>query len=294
VINNARFIGDRMGLKETDILCCPPPLFHCFGLVLGLLAIIAKGATIVFPSETFDAAAVVGAVLKENCTALHGVPAMWSAEMDLVTGEHDFSRLRTGIAAGSATTRQMMRDIREKLHLDQVTNTYGLREFSLAALCTRLTVEGMTETSPASFMTSWDDDLERRLTTVGRILPHTVAKIIDLQGNIVPLGHRGELCVSGYLLQAGYWNNPEKTAEAMRKGERGVLWMHTGDEACFDEEGYCRITGRIKDMIIRGKQGFRDAPSKVTAKHAFQVARTSSLSRSKKDSWSIRQFPKPV
>ncbi|KAH0836938.1 hypothetical protein AYO21_01753 [Fonsecaea monophora] len=235
IINNARFIGDRMALSDKDILCCPPPLFHCFGLVLGLLATITHGSTIVFPSDSFDAESVLSAVLEEQCTAIHGVPAMWAAEMQLIGPQHDFSRLRTGIAAGSATPRQMMEDLGKKMSLKYLTNTYG-----------------MTETSPASFMTSWNDTLERRLATVGTILPHTSAKIIDGQGNIVPIGCKGELCISGYLLQKGYWKNPEKTKEVMIRDEHGTLWMHTGDEAAFDEDGYCKITGRIKDIIIRG------------------------------------------
>ncbi|KAI1630491.1 hypothetical protein EDD37DRAFT_690991 [Exophiala viscosa] len=235
IINNARFVGDRMELTEKDTLCCPPPLFHCFGLVLGLLAAITHGCKIVLPNDTFDAESVLGAILEEQCTALHGVPAMWAAEMQLLSPHHDFARLRTGIAAGSATPRQMMEDLGNKMNLRQLTNTYG-----------------MTETSPASFMTSCRDPLELRLATVGRIMPHTSAKIIDTVGNIVPTGQKGEICVSGYLLQKGYWQNPEKTEEVMIRDEQGIIWMHTGDEASFDENGYCRITGRIKDVIIRG------------------------------------------
>ncbi|KAH8901418.1 acetyl-CoA synthetase-like protein [Thozetella sp. PMI_491] len=247
IINNARFIGQRMHLTAKDVLCCPPPLYHCFGLVLGLLACITHGATIIFPSEVFEAKLVIQSVLDEKCTALHGVPAMWVAELRLLRPEHDLSNLRTGIAAGSGTPRPLMEDLRKKLNLREVTNTYG-----------------MTETSPASFMTSCTDPLERRLSTVGKIMPHTTAKIIDPDGKIVPIGHRGELCVSGYLLQKGYWNNPEKTQEVMLRDEQGILWMHTGDEASFDDEGYCTITGRIKDMVIRGGENI--FPAEIEAR----------------------------
>ncbi|CZR54814.1 related to long-chain-fatty-acid-CoA ligase [Phialocephala subalpina] len=235
IVNNGRFIGDRMRLSHNEVICCPPPLFHCFGLVLGLLAVLTHGACIVFPSETFNPAAVLQAVSKERCTALHGVPAMFSAELMLANETMDFSDLRTGIVGGAPAPRKLMEDLRNTMNLTELTNTYG-----------------MTETSPATFMTFTDDPIEKRLSTVGKILPHTKAKIIDVDGNILPLGSRGELCVAGFSLQKGYWQNPAKTAEVMRTDENGILWMHTGDEAMFDKEGYCSITGRIKDVIIRG------------------------------------------
>ncbi|TVY26056.1 putative acyl-CoA synthetase [Lachnellula hyalina] len=235
LVNNGRFIGDRMRLSEEDIICCPPPLFHCFGLVLGLLAALTHGSSIVFPSETFQAQKVLQALSKERCTALHGVPAMFSAELELLQPGADLSRLRTGIAAGAPVPRKMMLDLQKTFNMSEITNTYG-----------------MTETSPASFMTFTDDPVEKRLSTVGKLLPHMRAKIIDANGEIVPTGARGELCVAGFALQLGYWRNPQKTAEAMRTDQDGIRWMHTGDEAVFDNEGYCRITGRIKDIIIRG------------------------------------------
>ncbi|EON63135.1 hypothetical protein W97_02362 [Coniosporium apollinis CBS 100218] len=235
IINDGRFVGDRMRLKSSDIICCPPPLFHCFGLVLGLLAALTHGSSIVFPSETFNAAATLQAVVMERCTALHGVPAMFSALLELLEPNMDFSKLRTGIAAGAPVPRKMMVDLQETLNLREITNTYG-----------------MTETSPASFMTFTDDPVEKRLSTVGKILPHMKAKIVDAKGEILPIGCRGELCVAGFALQKGYWRNPEKTAESMITDDDGIRWMHTGDEAVFDEGGYCRITGRIKDIIIRG------------------------------------------
>ncbi|KAK0101857.1 hypothetical protein ONS95_001330 [Cadophora gregata] len=237
IINNGRFVGDRMCLGSEDIICCAPPLFHCFGLVLGLLAVITHGACIVFPSETFQASLVLKAVSEESCTGLHGVPAMFAAELELLKGDsaREFSSLRTGIAAGSPVPQKMMADLRKKMNMKEITSTYG-----------------MTETSPGSFMSYTDDPVEKRLSTVGKILPHTRAKIVNTRGDTVPIGTRGELMVSGFQLQKGYWRNPKKTAESMQRDEEGCLWMRTGDEAVFDNEGYCSITGRIKDIIIRG------------------------------------------
>ncbi|KAH8882046.1 acetyl-CoA synthetase-like protein [Thozetella sp. PMI_491] len=211
IVNNAALVGQRISLTDKDVLCCPPPLYHCFGLVLGLLACIVHGATVVFPSEGFDANLVIQAVLEENCTALHGVPAMLVAELRLLRKEQDFSK-------------PLMEQLRQQLNLIEIINTYGI-------LMTLLWFSG------SSFMTSCTDPLERRLATVGKIMPHTSAKIIDRNGNTV-----------------GYWKNPEKTQEVMIKDKDGVLWMHTEDEASFDHEGYCTITGRIKDIIIRGSE----------------------------------------
>ncbi|RDW95257.1 hypothetical protein BP5796_01020 [Coleophoma crateriformis] len=236
IINNGHFIGHRMKLTEQDSICCPPPLFHCFGLVLGLLACLTNGATLVLPSETFDAAAVLEAAAQENCTGLHGVPTMFIAELDHMQ-QQDFGKinLRTGIAAGSPVSLSLMARLQQIFGLPDLTITYG-----------------MTETSPASFMTSVDDALQEKLSTVGRILPHTTAKVINDKDEIVPRGVPGELCVSGYNLQVGYFNDPQMTNEAMVRDKDGRLWMRTGDEVTLDERGYCRITGRIKDIIIRG------------------------------------------
>ncbi|RWA11810.1 hypothetical protein EKO27_g3322 [Xylaria grammica] len=221
IVNNARFIGDRMRLTSDDVLCCPPPLFHCFGLVLGLMAVITHGAKIVYPEETFDPAAVLRAISDEKCTAVHGVPAMFDTLFSLPTpADFNCDRLRTGIIAGACSS---------------FTSSYGL-----------------TEASPTCFNAFTDDAIDKRLTTVGTLMPHARAKIVDHQGNIVPIGARGELCIAGYQLQTGYWNNSEKTAEVMIRDEAGVLWLHTGDEAVFDDQGYCSITGRFKDIIIRG------------------------------------------
>ncbi|KAL2114908.1 hypothetical protein VTJ04DRAFT_10571 [Mycothermus thermophilus] len=240
IVNNSRFIGDRMRLTPADVLCCPPPLFHCFGLVLGLMAVITHGAKIVYPAEVFDAQATLRAILSEQCTAVHGVPAMFDSLLALPEAKHlqpgkDGLRLRTGIIAGAPVPRYLMELLVSKLGMREFTSSYGL-----------------TEASPTCFNAFTDDPIHVRLTTVGTIMPHAMAKIVDRDGRIVPVGTRGELCIGGYQLQAGYWNNSEKTNEVMIRDEQGVLWLHTGDEAVFDERGYCTITGRFKDIIIRG------------------------------------------
>ncbi|KXJ88896.1 putative long-chain-fatty-acid-CoA ligase, partial [Microdochium bolleyi] len=236
IVNNARFIGDRMRLSSEDILCCPPPMFHCFGLVLGMMAVITHGAKIVYPEETFDPAAVLRAISDERCTAVHGVPAMFDTIFNLPLPEgFDCSNLRTGIVAGAPVPRYLMELMVDRFGMTEFTSSYGL-----------------TEASPTCFNAFTDDAIEQRLTTVGTLMPHARAKIVDHEGNIVPVGSRGELCIAGYQLQAGYWNNSEKTAEVMIRDEAGVLWLHTGDEAVFTDEGYCTITGRFKDIIIRG------------------------------------------
>ncbi|KAG9233850.1 hypothetical protein BJ875DRAFT_463155 [Amylocarpus encephaloides] len=236
LINNATSIGDRLDFTEDDILCCPPPLFHCFGLVLGVLAVLSHGAKIVLPAETFDARAVLRALSDENCTALHGVPTMFEEILNLPRPEGWSCRgLRTGIIAGAPVPRPLMRRLLSELNMTEFTSSYGL-----------------TEASPTCFNAFTADTIDTRLSTVGRLLPHLKAKIIDSKGRIVPQGKRGELCISGYSLQKGYWNNSEKTNEVMIRDENGVLWLHTGDEASFTEDGYCTITGRFKDIIIRG------------------------------------------
>ncbi|KAH0280650.1 long-chain fatty-acid-CoA ligase, partial [Aureobasidium melanogenum] len=235
IINNAQLISDRMALTSQDIICSPPPLFHCFGLVLGMLACITHGSTFVLPCPTFKADLVVDHLVAYSCTGLLGVPTMLISVLE----EHEKRGspplvLRTGIAAGASVPRAVVERMRSK---------FGFQEF--------INVYGMTETAPASFTTSMSDPLEKKLTTVGTILPHTGAKVVDQQGKVLRRGERGELCTSGYNLQKGYYKNEAKTAEAMRV-EDGVTWMYTGDEAIIDEQGYCYITGRIKDIIIRG------------------------------------------
>ncbi|KIW00356.1 uncharacterized protein PV09_08068 [Verruconis gallopava] len=235
VVNNARFIGDRMDLKKEDVLVCPPPLFHCFGLVLGLLAVITHGAKVVYASELFDPIATLHAISEERATALHGVPAMFDTLFSSRRDGLDLTSLRTGIIAGSPVPKHLMKLMSNEFGMTQWTSSYGL-----------------TEASPTCFNATTSDTMERKMNTVGKIMPHAHAKIVDRNGNIVPVGTRGELCMAGYQLQAGYWLNPEKTAECMELDEDGVLWLHTGDEAVFDSEGYCTITGRFKDIIIRG------------------------------------------
>ncbi|KAK0750093.1 long-chain fatty-acid-CoA ligase-like protein [Schizothecium vesticola] len=238
IINNARFIGDRLRLSPADTLCCPPPLFHCFGLVLGLMAVLTHGAKIVYPSETFDAPATIRALLSESCTALHGVPAMFDSLLALPEASALRAadlRLRTGIIAGAPVPRRLMELMVSRLGMKEFTSSYGL-----------------TEASPTCFNAFTDDPLATRLRTVGTLMPHARAKIVDRDGRTVAWGERGELCIGGYQLQAGYWNNSERTAEVMARDEDGVVWLSTGDEAMFEEGGYCVITGRFKDIIIRG------------------------------------------
>ncbi|KAL4738930.1 acetyl-CoA synthetase-like protein [Aspergillus similis] len=236
IINNARFVGQAMGLKPEDVICCPPPLFHCFGLVLGFLASFCHGSSIIFPSDFFDVKKVVSAILAEDATVLLGVPTMYLAELETLArlGRRP-RRLRTGLASGSSVPQVLMDRLRKEMGAEKMLIAYG-----------------MTETSPVTFITGLEDSDEKRTATVGRVIPHTAARVIDQNGRILPRGQRGELCTSGFALQKGYWRNEEKTREVMRRDEDGVIWMHTGDEAIIDEEGYASITGRIKDLIIRG------------------------------------------
>ena len=232
IVNNAFFVGASMGLRAGDRLCVPVPLYHCFGMVMSNLACVVHGATIVYPSAGFDPLAVLSAVESERCTALHGVPTMFIAELQHSQfGDYDLSTLRAGIMAGSPCPIEIMRQVVDRMHIREVTIAYG-----------------MTETSPVSFQSSPQDSLERRVSTVGRIQPHMEAKVIDADGNTAPRGTRGELCTRGYAVMLGYWDDSERTAEAVD----GDGWMHTGDLGVIDDEGYCNIVGRSKDMIIRG------------------------------------------
>jgi fatty-acyl-CoA synthase len=232
VLNNAYFVGLGMGLHEGDRLCIPVPLYHCFGMVMSNLACLVHGATMVYPSAAFDPLAVLEAVEAERCTALHGVPTMFIAALEHPEfGRFDLSSLRTGLMAGSPCPVEVMRKVMTRMHMRDVGIAYG-----------------MTETSPVSFQTGLDDPLEQRVGTIGRVQPHLEVKIVHPDtGQIVPCGQPGELCTRGYSVMLGYWDDPEKTADAVRDG-----WMHTGDLAVIDEAGYGRIVGRIKDMIIRG------------------------------------------
>jgi len=231
IVNNAYFVGETMELSEHDRLCIPVPMYHCFGMVLGTLACVAHGATMVFPSEGFDPLEVLRTIEAERCTALHGVPTMFIAEIDHPDFKRfDLSSLRTGIIAGAPCATELMKRLIDEMHLDEITIAYG-----------------MTETGPVSFETSVHDPLERRVATVGRVLPHTEVKIVDPEGRIVPIGTPGELMTRGYCVMPGYWNDPKKTAEAIDQAH----WIRTGDIATLDEEGYCNIVGRLKDMLIR-------------------------------------------
>ncbi len=232
IVNNGFFVGEAMKLGEEDRLCIPVPLYHCFGMVLGNLAAITHGAAIVYPSEAFEPRAVLETVQAEKCTALHGVPTMFVAELahpDFAS--FDLSSLRTGIMAGSPCPIEVMKKVIDRMHMAEVTIAYG-----------------MTETSPVSFQSGTDDPLEHRVSTVGRIHPHVEVKIVDLDGRVVPPGETGELCTRGYSVMRGYWDDEARTREAIDEGR----WMHTGDLATIDEQGYCNIVGRLKDMVIRG------------------------------------------
>jgi len=232
VLNNGFFVGEAMKLTEKDRVCVPVPLYHCFGMVMGNLACVTHGSVIVYPADAFEPEAVLQTVQAERCTTLHGVPTMFIAELnDPHFRSYDLSSLRTGIMAGSPCPVEVMKRVITEMHMSEVTICYG-----------------MTETSPVSFQSSTDDPLEKRVSTVGRIHPHLEVKIIDANGNTVPPGTPGELCTRGYSVMQGYWGDEAKTREAI--DSEG--WMHTEDLATFDEEGYCNIVGRIKDMVIRG------------------------------------------
>jgi fatty-acyl-CoA synthase len=232
ILNNGYFLGRTMRFTEQDRICIPVPLYHCFGMVIGNLASLTSGATMVYPGEGFDPLMTLETIAREKCTALYGVPTMFIAELDHADfAKFDLSSLRTGMMAGAPCPIEVMRRVNSGMNMREVTIGYG-----------------MTETSPASFQSATDDPLERRVSTVGRVHPHVEVKIVDLEGRIVPRGQPGELCTRGYSVMLGYWDEPEKTAEVLDAGG----WMHTGDIAVIDDEGYCNIVGRIKDMVIRG------------------------------------------
>ncbi len=232
ILNNAYFSGAAMRLSPRDKLCIPVPLYHCFGMVLGTLACLTHGSAMVFPGESFDALSVLDTVAEEQCTALHGVPTMFISVLDHPRfAEFDVSSLRTGIMAGSPCPIEVMKRVIAHLHMAEVTIGYG-----------------MTETSPLSFQSAFDDPLEKRVSTVGRIHPHVEVKIVDNDGRIVPHGETGELLTRGYSVMLGYWDDEVKTRDSIDKAG----WMHTGDLAVMDAQGYCNIVGRVKDMVIRG------------------------------------------
>jgi fatty-acyl-CoA synthase len=232
ILNNGYFVGRGIGLTERDRICIPVPLYHCFGMVMGNLAAIAHGAAMIYPAESFDPVRTLEAVDRERATALYGVPTMFIAELETPEfARFDLSSLRTGIMAGSPCPVEVMKRVVSNMNLAEITNCYG-----------------MTETSPVSFQTDTNDSFERRVSTVGRVHPHVQVKIVDAHGRCVPCGVQGELHTRGYSVMKGYWDDPEKTREVL--DDAG--WMHTGDLGIIDAEGYANITGRLKDMVIRG------------------------------------------
>ena len=232
ILNNGYFVGRALRLCQTDRVCIPVPLYHCFGMVMGNLAAVTHGAAMVYPGEGFDPVATLETVQAEGCTALYAVPTMFIAMLDHPEfARFDLGTLRTGIMAGTACPIEIMRRVVERMNMSEITICYG-----------------MTETSPVSFQSSVDDPLQRRVATVGRVHPHLEVKIVDALGCVVPRGQPGELYTRGYSVMLGYWGNAEATAEVID----AARWMHTGDLATLDEAGYCNIVGRIKDLVIRG------------------------------------------
>jgi fatty-acyl-CoA synthase len=233
ILNNGFFIGERLRYTEKDRVCIPVPFYHCFGMVLANIACITHGSCMVIPGEVFDPDTSMSTVQKEKCTSLYGVPTMFIAELEHPNfSKYDFSSLRTGIMAGSPCPIETMKQVQSKMNMTEVTVCYG-----------------MTETSPVSTQSECDDPLIKRVSTVGKVHPHLEVKIINPEnGLIVPRGEQGELCTRGYSVMLGYWEMPEDTAKVLDKNG----WMHTGDLAIMDNEGYVKISGRIKDIIIRG------------------------------------------
>jgi fatty-acyl-CoA synthase len=259
IVNNARYCALAMRMTERDRLCIPVPLYHCFGMVLGVLSCTAVGATMVFPAPTFDPESTLRALQAQRCTVLHGVPTMFMAMLDHPRfSEFELAALRTGIMAGAPCPIETMRRVVSAMNMREVTIAYG-----------------MTETSPVSFQSGVDDPLEKRVTTVGRIQPHVEVKIVDAQGRIAPVGVKGELCTRGYLVMRGYWDDAERTRESIDASG----WMHSGDLATIDAEGWCNIVGRAKDMLIRGGENvfpreieeFLQGHPKVQAVQVFGV-----------------------
>jgi fatty-acyl-CoA synthase len=232
IVNNGRYVVGAQRFTEADRLCIPVPLYHCFGMVMGTLGCATTGAAMIFAAEGFDPDSTLKALSDEKCTAVYGVPTMFVAMLDHPDlSSFDLSTLRTGIMAGAPCPIEVMKRCVSDMHLDEITIAYG-----------------MTETSPVSFQTATDDPLDKRVSTVGRIQPHVECKVIDETGATVPPGVQGELCTRGYSVMKGYWGDEERTAESIDADG----WMHSGDLATLDEEGYCNITGRVKDMLIRG------------------------------------------
>ena len=231
IVNNANLVTDRINLTEIDRLAIPVPLYHCFGMVMGVLGAVSKGAAMIFPGEAFDPKSTIDSLVKEKCTAIYGVPTMFVAMLqELKISPKKLSGLRTGIMAGAPCPIEVMKKVNTQMNMKEVTICYG-----------------MTETSPVSFQSFVDDPIDKRCETVGRVHPHLEVKIVDSLGKIVPVGTTGEICTRGYSVMKGYWKDVVRTNDVINDG-----WMHTGDLGVFDHEGFCNITGRLKDMIIRG------------------------------------------
>lgn len=232
IVNNARNVVAEMNFTHKDRLCIPVPFYHCFGMVMGTLGCVSCGATMIIPSEGFDPVSTLKAIHDEQCTALYAVPTMFVSMLNHERfSDFNLSSLRTGIMAGAPCPIEVMKRVQSTMHMSEVTIAYG-----------------MTETSPVSFQSAVDDPLDKRVSSVGRVHPHVEVKIVNTDGNTVPVTEQGELCTRGYSVMKGYWDEPEQTAQCI--DEQG--WMHTGDLATLDREGYCNITGRLKDMIVRG------------------------------------------
>ena len=232
LINNAFFVGEATGIEPGSRVCIPVPLYHCFGMVMGNLGCVTHAATMVYPSESFDPLKTLETVEAERCDVLYGVPTMFIAQLNHPEfARFDLNSLRRGIMAGAPCPIEVMKEVASTMHMSEITIAYG-----------------MTETSPVSFQSSRDDPLELRVSTVGRIQPHLEVKIVNREGRVVPRGEPGELCTRGYSVMLGYWSDEARTREAVDS----TGWMHTGDLATIDDDGYCRIVGRIKDMVIRG------------------------------------------
>jgi acyl-CoA synthetase (AMP-forming)/AMP-acid ligase II len=285
-INNGRLVGNLLELTEKDILCCPPPLFHCFGLVCGLLAALSHGSTLVLPSEVFDPTKVLDTLVKEKCTVINAVPTMFQSILDQETLTVNLSSqlsLRTGIIAGASLSRDLLQKINDRLVLNGLIYPFGMTELSAVSLST---------TRDISLLSNW--------TTVGKPLPHTSIKVIDHDGTVLPPGRSGELCVAGYLVHKGYYKAPEKSAELVQIDEKGTAWLHTGDIVSLDSDGTCTVLGRVKDMIKKGKPAI-ETRLYVKFTYLLQVARILFQRISRRPSrlilrlptWPSWEFPMP-
>ncbi|KAM5347769.1 hypothetical protein ACJ41O_007593 [Fusarium nematophilum] len=250
LVNNCIGSGHRLKLSERDILCCVVPLFHCFGLVMGVLMSVAHGSLLVFPSENFSPASALQSVTRDKCTLIYGVPTMHTAYIQELLaqppGTYDLSSVRVAITGGAATPLKLFKEIRDVLRVPHIVQAFGM-------------FAARHEKRRIAHSATVDESFESCSTTVGKVMPHVVAKVVDAGGKIVPLGQRGEILIAGYNSFRGYWQNPKGTDEMLHKDERGIVWLRTGDEVTLDKDGYCRVTGRIKDIIIRGGENIYPA-----------------------------------